>query len=177
MDNKLNNNNGKGNGKNLGALIAVGVSILFYFSLYIINKSIFIKSVNKFWESLTMILPFLFFVFIIMVITLLLFKPDKIKKYLGKKSGIKGMLLTSVAGILSVGPAYLWYPLIADLKEDGMREKLITIFIYNRAIKLQLFPLMIFYFGVKFSVIESLLIFIFSFIIGEIVEIFTVGNN
>ena len=158
------------------SLVFTGVAFLFYLSLYFVNKEIFIKSISKFWDSLSMILPFLFVVFIIMVLTILFLKPNNVKKYFGKESGIKGILLISLAGILSVGSAYIWYPLVAELKEKGMREKLITIFIYNRAIKLQLFPLMIAYFGIKFSLIVSLLIFLTSFLVGEIVEKFAVNK-
>jgi uncharacterized membrane protein YraQ (UPF0718 family) len=171
MDKKIGNSNQvKDSKKNYGMLMAMSLAILFYIALYFLNKTVFLQSINKFWESLSMILPFLFMVFVVMVITLFYLKPDKIKKHLGKESGIKGFIIASVAGILSVGSAYLWYPLIAELKDKGMREKLITVFIYNRAIKLHLIPLMVFYFGIKYSAVVALLIFIFSFIIGEIVE-------
>ena len=163
--------------KSYFSLVFTGGSLLFYLALYFVNKEIFIKSISKFWDSLSMILPFLVVVFVIMVLTILFLKPNKVKKYFGQESGVKGILLMSVAGILSVGSAYIWYPLVAELREKGMREKLITIFIYNRAIKLQLFPLMIVYFGVKYSLIVSLLIFLTSFLVGEIVEKFTVNKT
>lgn len=174
MKNKAKNIPTVGNEKkSYLSFVFTGIAFLFYFFLFMFNRPIFMKSINRFWESLSMIIPFLFFVFIIMVITILFLKPNKVKKYFGKESGIKGVLLISVAGILSVGSAYIWYPLVAELKEKGMREKLITIFIYNRAIKLHLFPLMIVYFGIKYSLVLSILIYLTSFIVGEIVEKFT----
>ncbi len=166
----------KKNGKYNIAWISMFVVSTIYLFLYFANHELFVKAINKFLELLIMIYPYLILVFAFMFITFLFLKPDVIKKHLGKESGIKGCLLTSAAGIISVGPAYVWYPLIADMQKKGMRNKLVTVFIYNRAIKIHLLPLMFLYFGIKFSIVITLLIFIFSFVIGEIVEKFTSGS-
>ncbi len=176
MKQEPKNKTRKKNGKNNIAWISMLVVSTFYLFLYFANYELFAKAINKFLELLIMIYPYLILVFAFMFITFLFLKPDVIKKYLGKESGIKGYLFTSAAGIISVGPAYVWYPLIADLQKKGMRNKLVTIFIYNRAIKIHLLPLMFLYFGIKFSIIITLLILLFSFVIGEIVEKFTSEN-
>jgi uncharacterized membrane protein YraQ (UPF0718 family) len=102
----------------------------------------------------------------------LIISPESVKKFLGENSGWKGMLVTSIFGILSVGPVYVWFPLLDNLRKDGLTNKLIAIFMYNRAVKLQLLPVMILYFGVRYSVVFTLFIIFSSFFIGAIVEYF-----
>ncbi len=149
------------------------ILLAIYALVYFFNKNIFMKISDQFLKLLLQIFPFLIIVFVLMFLTNLWLKPDIIKKYLGENSGAKGMALASLAGILSVGSVYMWYPLIKDLKVNGMSNKLISVFIYNRAVKLHLLPLMVLYFGITFTIILTVLTIIFSFIIGEIVEVFS----
>ncbi|MEA2074619.1 MAG: hypothetical protein U9O85_02630 [Euryarchaeota archaeon] len=76
-------------------------------------------------------------------------------KYAGEGSGIKGWFLAISAGIISHGPIYIWYPLLKELRDRGMRSGLIAAFMYSRAIKIPLLP---------YIVIASLAV-------GEIIEI------
>ena len=103
-------------------------------------------------------------------------KPEVIKKYLGKQSGIKGYFFAIIAGIISVGSVYIWYPLLRDLRKNGMTNKLIAVFIYNRSIKLHLLPLMIIYFGVNFTAVLTVLTILFSLVIGYFIQKFDVDS-
>jgi uncharacterized membrane protein YraQ (UPF0718 family) len=82
-----------------------------------------------------------------MLIINIFVQPARITKFLGKDAGLKGVFISIVAGIISVGPIYAWYPLLKDLKEKGAANSLIAIFLYNRAVKPFLLPVMIGYFG------------------------------
>jgi len=73
--------------------------------------------------------------------------------------------------VLCHGPIYVWYPLLKDLKEHGMRTGLVAVFLYNRAIKLPLLPIMIFYFGVFFVIILRIYMVVVSIFQGKIIEI------
>lgn len=95
-------------------------------------------------------------VFCLMVVINLYLKPAHIAKYLGKKAGTGGILLSAAAGILSMGPIYAWYPLLKDLKEKGAANLLIAIFLGNRAVKPFLLPIMISYFGWVYVLILTL---------------------
>ena len=97
--------------------------------------------------------------------------PKTIAKYVGEESGIKGWLLSISAGILSHGPIYVWYPLLKDLRNHGMRIGLIAVFIYNRAIKIPLLPLMIYYFGLMFVVVLTIYMIIASVIQGKLIDL------
>jgi uncharacterized membrane protein YraQ (UPF0718 family) len=96
--------------------------------------------------------------------------PKAISKYVGKGSGIKGWFLAISTGILSHGPIYLWYPLLKELRNQGMRSGLVAVFLYNRAIKIPLLPLMVYYFGTIFVVLLLIYMIIASMVEGEIIE-------
>ena len=151
----------------------LGISSLLYITVYIFRYDLFLKSILIFWDLFIQISPFLIAIFIFMFLTIQFIKPKKIRKHLGKEAGLKGIGLTILAGIISTGPAYLWYPLIKELKDNGMTNKLIAIFIYNRSIKIHLLPMLIFFFGIKYSITLLILTVVFSIIVGVFVERFT----
>jgi uncharacterized membrane protein YraQ (UPF0718 family) len=117
------------------------------------------------------IFPSLLLIILIMGSINYFLNPKTISKYVGKHSGIKGWVLAILAGILSHGPIYAWYPLLRDLRGQGMTRGLIAVFLYNRAIKLPLLPIMIYYFGTRFVVILISCIVIASIVQGWIFQI------
>jgi len=60
----------------------------------------------------------------------------------------------------SMGPIYAWYPLLKKLREEGAGTGPIAIFLYSRAIKPFLLPVMITYFGwVYVGILTALTVF------------------
>ncbi|MGM0629313.1 MAG: permease [Patescibacteria group bacterium] len=116
------------------------------------------------------IVPVFIVVFLIMFLLGLFLNNKKIKELLGECSGIKGWIISIAGGILSSGPIYMWYPLIADLKKQGMKNSLITVFLYNRAIKIPFLPVMVQYFGLPFTIILTLYMILFSVINGLLIN-------
>jgi uncharacterized membrane protein YraQ (UPF0718 family) len=112
-----------------------------------------------------------------MVITNYFVKHKTLVKYMGKKSGIKGWFISIVAGIISTGPIYMWYPLLSELEEQGVRKGLIAAFLYNRAIKIPLLPMIIVYFGLLFTVVLTIVMMIISVVQGLIIEKLMVVKN
>lgn len=107
----------------------------------------------------------------VLIFTLNLFlKPSHLTRFLGKESGIKGVTISALAGIVSVGPIYAWYPLLKELKARGVKTSLIAIFLNNRAVKPVLLPIMISYFGWVY-----VLIFTLATILGSLACGFLVG--
>jgi len=143
---------------------------LLYLIFAIFNFELCVQAFNNFLEIFKKVIPIILTVFILIFFSNLLINPKKISKYLGHGSGISGFILSIIFGILSAGPIYMWYPLLADFKEKGMRDSLIATFLYNRAIKIPLIPIMIYYFGLKLVIILSLYMIIFSVINGILVE-------
>ena len=121
---------------------------------------------------LSMLLPLVLVFFVMLLINLFL-KPAAVARFLGKGSGVKGIVLSASAGIVSTGPIYAWYPLLKDLKQKGAGESSIAIFLYNRAVKPVLLPVMIGYFGWIYVVTLTILMVLASVIVGFSVSIFT----
>lgn len=95
--------------------------------------------------------------FIFMVFLNLFLRPGHITKLLDKGVGVRGVLLTMTAGILSMGPIYAWYPLLKNLHERGFPNSLIAVFLGNRSVKPFLLPVMISYFGWIYTLILTVL--------------------
>ncbi|OFV68560.1 MAG: membrane protein containing DUF318, transmembrane [Candidatus Syntrophoarchaeum caldarius] len=145
--------------------------VCLYIVLAFIEPDNVIKSLKSSETLLIEIVPVILLVIFFMGIMNYIVNPKTIRKYVGEGSGIKGWLLSISAGILSHGPVYVWYPLLKDLRNHGMRIGLIAAFIYSRAIKIPLLPLMIYYFGFMFVVLLTIYMIIAAVIQGKIIEI------
>lgn len=109
-------------------------------------------------------------VFILMVVLNLFLKPAHIARFLGKGAGIKGIVLSVAAGIISTGPIYAWYPLLKELREKGAGDFLIAIFLNNRAVKPFLLPIIISYFGWTYVLILTVCTILGSLPVGYAVD-------
>jgi len=154
---------------NVGVKFLIGVVIV-YFLIAIFNQNIFLESIAKFLMLFKSIILNLVLVFVIMFLFNLFFKEKTIKKFFKSAKNWKKYLLAIVFGIISSGPIYVWYPFLADLKEQGMSNGLIATFLYNRAIKLPLLPIMIYYFSLKIVLLLSFFMIMFSIINGLIIN-------
>ena len=144
--------------------------LMMYLVSYIVNRPLFEQSVSYFSELSEKMMPTLCLVLTLMYITHLFLNPQNIKKYIGKDSGLRGWSIAIAGGIISSGPAYVWYPMLESLKKKGTRVSLIAAFMYARSIKLPLLPVMVYYFGLSFTAILTFYILLFSVISGTIVE-------
>ena len=97
-------------------------------------------------------------------------KPQVVKKYLDKTSGWRRWPIAILAGIISTGPIYMWYPMLKDLKSHGVSEGVLSAFLYSRAIKPFLLPVMGFYFGWTYVVVLTVSMVVASWLLGSIVE-------
>ncbi|MCK4730371.1 MAG: hypothetical protein KAT28_03565 [Candidatus Aenigmarchaeota archaeon] len=116
------------------------------------------------------VIPVLVLIFGIMTAMDYYVSPESISRHLGKSSGYKKWVFAIIGGIISTGPIYMWYPMLKELKKQGVGYGFIATFIYNRAIKLPLLPIMLLYFSVQYIVILTLVMIIASLIIGLIFE-------
>jgi len=117
---------------------------------------------------LNMLMP-LSLVFILMLVLNLFLKPAQIVKFLGSGAGIKGVILSAVAGIISAGPIYAWYPLLKELREKGAANSFLAIFLGNRAVKPFLLPIMIAYFGWIYVLLLTVFTILGSMVVGYFV--------
>ena len=109
---------------------------------------------------------------IMMVILNRFLSPAVVTLFLGQNAGIKGVFLSSLAGILSMGPVYAWYPLLKSLRDKGATEFHLANFIGNRSIKPVLLPVLIIYLGWYFTSLFVLVSFVGALIVAWIVRLF-----
>jgi uncharacterized membrane protein YraQ (UPF0718 family) len=152
-----------------GDLFLVGVLVL-YAIVGIFDWGTALASIRLFMQIFLQILPVFFLVFFFIFMVDLVIQPEKVVKHLGRQSGCRGWCIALIGGILSAGPIYVWYPLLADLRERGMRTALISAFMNSRAVKLPLLPLMVYYFGVAFTIVITVYMVVFSLIVGILTE-------
>lgn len=149
--------------------------VLVYLAVAVFDFPYFFSAL---WETAKMfvrIVPIFGIVLVIMILVNLFLSSEKIKKHLGEGSGWKAWLYSIGAGILVSGPPYVLYPLLSELKKNGMKNSLLAVFLYNRDVKIPFLPVMIFYFGLPFTVVISTYIVLFSILNGILVGFFVDG--
>lgn len=156
--------------KGRGGWLFLAMVLITYGLLSLVNPTATSQSLTFFTHVMLQVLPVLALVFLLLFIANLVLKPEWIRRYLGSGSGIKGWLAAILGGMLSLGPIYPWYAMMAELRQKGMRNALIAAFLYSRAVKLPLLPLMIHYFGMAYTLILCVYLVIFSIISGIVIE-------
>ncbi len=155
-----------------GKWIFLSLTGLVYLLLAVFHFSGFLRVTVQFADIVWKILPVFVMVFVLMFLSNLLLDPKKILKWIGREAGVKGWLISIAGGILSSGPVYMWYPLLSDLKDKGMKDAFMAVFLYNRAVKIPLLPMMVFYFGLAFTVVLTFYMIMFSVINGLVIHRF-----
>lgn len=123
-------------------------------------------SLNIAWS----IIPVFVLVFALMAGINYFVKPQAVAKHLGRESGLRRWGFAVLGGILSTGPIYMWYPMLRELKDKGVSYGFVSTFLYNRAVKLPILPVIIMYFGLEFTIVLTFVMILFSLIQGMIFE-------
>jgi len=152
-----------------GSWYFLGIIILTYILISIFSQEIYLKSLDFFTQIIYKIIPIFILVFVLMTLSNYFITPKFIMKHLRDK-GIKKWFFIIIGGILSSGPIYMWYPLLADLKHRGLSYGLIACFLYNRAIKIPLLPLAIIYFSWQYIFILTIVMIFMSVIQGILIN-------
>ena len=122
------------------------------------------------------ILPIIASVIILLGVFNYFFDAKKFSQKLQKGSGVKGWFFALAGGVISHGPVYVWYPLLTDLRANGVRDGLIVAFVYARSIKVPMLPVMIDYFGWKFTLILSVYTLLAAVLQGVVIDFFKTGE-
>ncbi|MEJ2329846.1 MAG: permease [Gammaproteobacteria bacterium] len=148
-----------------GLFFMLGVMAL-YVVVFFLNEQLGRDALDHAGNLLSRLAPVLALVFVLIFLTNLLIRPAWVRTHVGQHSGLKGWAVALVGGMLSVGPVYPWYALLGELKDKGMRPALVAVFLYSRAIKLPLLPLMIHYFGLAYTLLLIAYLLLFSLLNG-----------
>ena len=148
----------------------LGIVILGYAIVALVWFPTTLSALHIAISLLVKILPVMGYVFFLMVLINLLISPEIVIRYVGKTSGSKRWVAAIAGGIISTGPIYLWYALLKELVQKGMSKGVVAAFLYARAIKPFLLPLMIYYFGWKYTAILTAVMIFISLLQGLLVE-------
>jgi len=150
--------------------ILLGVTLLLYGAAALFAPEKALLAAEESLGILAKILPVLLAVFFLTALLNTFIKPKSIAKHLGGGSGLRGWAIALFGGVLSHGPGYVWYPMLADLRAQGARDSLIVAFFYARAIKLPWLPVMVSYFGLSFTLILCIYILVGAWLQGVIAD-------
>ncbi len=150
--------------------------LMIYITLFIVNGNQTIIALQMSALIIIKLLPIFLVVILFTAIINFFLKPEHISRHFGKSSGTKGWFYALLGGIVSHGPMYVWYPMFEDMKQHGLKNSLIAVFFYARAIKLPLLPLLIDYFGLIFTVVLSFYILIGAIVQGYAIERIEAAN-
>ena len=156
----------KPSGRNVFLLVIAAL----YTALAAYDIVLLMETLRAFVNLLGKVVPVLLLVFVMMFIVDLVVEPGTVKKRLGKGSGSMGWGVAVLGGVLSTGPIYVWYPLLEDLRKKGVKDSLVVAFLYARAVKIPMAPMMIYYFGWTFTAVLCMYIIVFSVLNGILVE-------
>ena len=110
-------------------------------------------------------------VFILMGLLEVWIPKDKIQKWLGSSSGIKGALLSFLMGTLPTGPLYVAFPMTETLLKNGARISNMVIFLGSwAALKIPQLLVEIKFLGGAFTSLRFVLTFTVLVLIGIIME-------
>jgi len=150
----------------------LGVAVILQLVLTLVAPEAAAKARLVSWRLIKGIVPLLLLVFLLIFLSNLLLQDRWIRRFVGRSSGVRGYAVAALAGIISAGPIYVWYPLLQDMRSKGMKDALIAVFLYNRAVKLQWLPILVGYFGIEYTLVLSFWMVIAGLVQGLIFEIF-----
>jgi uncharacterized membrane protein YraQ (UPF0718 family) len=146
------------------------VVVVLYLGVFLFDPAVGEKALWASADILKMIAPILLIVFFLMTLLNSFIDTAYISKHLGKESGLQGWLIALGGGILSHGPAYVWYPMFSEMRKHGARDGLIVAFFYTRSIKVPWLPLMVSYFGLIFTILLTFYVILGAWLQGIIVD-------
>ena len=163
----------KPKGKQLSGRVTFLICVLMLYGVMAyFNPATVKQALAYFGVMLSKVIPVLGMVFGFLFLVNFLVKPAWIKSHIGARSGARGWIYAVISGILVSGPPYIIYPMLGELKKYGARNGLLAAMLYNRNVKPHFLPAMVYYFGIKYTVILSGYIILFSLLNGKILEFF-----
>ena len=131
--------------------IAIGVSIVAY------QQNHHVEGIKSSLSMIIEILPIVIFAFVTAAMVQVIIPKELIAKWVGEESGLKGILVGSLAGALTPGGPYVSFPIAAGLMRSGASVGTMVAFVSGWALwGMSRLPLEIGILGWKFATIRFL---------------------
>ena len=171
MNNDSNEKQSKQKREIIRDLILLGIILIIMIILLSIfpdRKATVLSTSSDFFIEMMLILPA---VMVILGLFGIWVSKNTIVKYLGKTSGIKGIILAIILGALPTGPLYVAFPMAAALLKKGAKISNIIVFLSAWAcIKIPQEMVELQFLGVQFMLLRLVLTIIFVIIMGISIE-------
>jgi uncharacterized membrane protein YraQ (UPF0718 family) len=95
---------------------------------------------------------------------------DRIVHALGHESGFKGLLLAVLCGTLLLGPPYVIFPLLYEIKRQGARWAVISTVLTCYAIKVQMLPVEAGFLGWPFTMARTFITLLIAIPVALLIE-------
>lgn len=126
-----------------------------------------LNGLNQALRMTVQILPLLIFAFIVAGMVRVLLPSEAISKWIGEESGIKGILIGTVAGAFTPGGPYVSMPIVAGLLRSGASMGTTVAYITGWSLwAISRLPMEIGILGLRFAVIRFISVLILPPIAG-----------
>ncbi len=103
----------------LFTLVLYGLALGFLLFSWIRDRSRTKETLRRAWKAFENILPQLFGVVVLVGIMLVVLSPATIGRFLGRESGLRGVMFAAVVGAITLIPGFVAFPLAAMLLRHG----------------------------------------------------------
>lgn len=145
------------------------IDLLLFFIKPEISKQSFVNSFQFFLEVMKMLPPVLILIGLLDV----WISREMIESHLGKKSGLKGIIISILLGSVAAGPLFTAFPIAKSLTRKGVRTANTVIFLGAWAtIKIPMLIMESSFIGVRFAILRLIVTVPFIILTGYLMERF-----
>ncbi len=154
------------------------MDLIFTYTLYLSALGLFILSfvkdktktrqaLKKAWKMFINVLPQFLAILLLVSLLLTVLEAGTIQRIIGSKSGISGMLISSLVGAIALVPVLIAFPIVSELIRNGAGIVQMAVFLSTlTTVGIITIPLEIRYLGKKAAVLRNVLAFLFSFAVA-----------
>jgi len=152
-------------------LVAFPSAVVFIYGLlWLFSPTHGLEALKASYHVCRQIAPALFIALAAMAALNTFVRPAHVKRLLGGTKKTRGVILSTAAGVLSMGPIYAWYPLLKELEAKGASDFHIANFLCCRAVKPALLPFVVAYFGWLFTIVLTVFMVASSLLTASVVN-------
>lgn len=156
----------------MSTYILYAATLVFLFWSFLRDRDKTILALKKARNSFFNILPQFLAILIIVGIILAFLSPQSLQNIIGSKSGLRGMVLASLLGSVTIIPVFVVLPIAAELLKNGAGLMQVAVFICTlTTVGFATMPLETKYFGLKVTLLRNILAYIFSFAVAFLIGV------
>lgn len=152
-------------------LIMLVLVVIFGCIAFVKSKALFLSGINSGFKLFLEIIPMLFFAFLLAGLIRVLVPTELISRWIGRRSGLKGILIGCLIGGIVPGGPYTSFPIVAGLLKTGASVGTVVAFITAWSLwAFARLPIEIGTVGWKMTVVRMASTFIFPPLAGIIAQ-------